>query len=52
MMRLSQASIQSCQRTPRMHAHAFALALKTITGVGIKKMLPTPSIPLGNIPNA
>jgi Mn-containing catalase len=33
-----------------VHAHAYALALKQITGVAIEKMLPTPNIPLGKIP--
>jgi Mn-containing catalase len=33
-----------------VHAHAYALALKKLTGVDIHKMLPTPNIPLGNIP--
>ena len=33
-----------------VHAHAYALALKKLTGVEIEKMLPTPNIPLGNIP--
>ena len=33
-----------------VHAHAYALALKNITGVEIEKMLPTPNIPLGKIP--
>ena len=33
-----------------VHAHAYALALKKITGVAIEKMLPVPNIPLGNIP--
>jgi Mn-containing catalase len=33
-----------------VHAHAYALALKKITGVEIEKMLPTPNIPLSNIP--
>ena len=33
-----------------VHAHAYALALKQITGVEIEKMLPTPNIPLGKIP--
>lgn len=33
-----------------VHAHAYALALKQITGVEIEKMLPVPNIPLGNIP--
>ncbi|MBV1694330.1 MAG: manganese catalase family protein [Hyphomicrobiales bacterium] len=33
-----------------VHAHAYALALKNLTGVAIEKMLPTPNIPLDNIP--
>ncbi len=33
-----------------VHAHAYALALKKITGVAIEQMLPTPNIELGNIP--
>lgn len=33
-----------------VHAHAYALALKKITGVEIERMLPVPNIPLGNIP--
>jgi Mn-containing catalase len=33
-----------------VHAHAYALALKKITGVEIEKMLPTPNIPLNKIP--
>src|SRR4051812_9896738 len=33
-----------------VHAHAYALALKNLTGVEIEKMLPTPNIPLRNIP--
>lgn len=33
-----------------LHAHAYALALKKLTGVDITQMLPTPNIPLGNIP--
>jgi Mn-containing catalase len=33
-----------------VHAHAYALALKKLTGVEIEKMLPTPNIPLGRIP--
>jgi len=33
-----------------VHAHAYALALKKITGVAIEQMLPAPNIPLGNIP--
>ncbi|WP_136652240.1 manganese catalase family protein [Paracoccus aeridis] len=33
-----------------VHAHAYALALKKLTGVAIEQMLPTPNIPLGKIP--
>ena len=33
-----------------MHAHAYALALKKLTGVELEKFLPTPNIPLGKIP--
>jgi Mn-containing catalase len=33
-----------------VHAHAYALALKKLTGVAIEKMLPTPNIPLAKIP--
>lgn len=33
-----------------VHAHAYALALKKITGVEIEKMLPTPNIVLDRIP--
>ena len=33
-----------------VHAHAYALALKNITGVAIEKMLPTPNINLDKIP--
>ncbi|MDP4023445.1 manganese catalase family protein [Methylobacterium sp. NEAU 140] len=33
-----------------VHAHAYALALKKITGVEIEKMLPTPNIVLDKIP--
>lgn len=33
-----------------VHAHAYGLALKKLTGVEIEKMLPTPNIPLGKIP--
>ena len=33
-----------------VHAHAYALALKKITGVEIEKMLPTPNIDLSRIP--
>jgi Mn-containing catalase len=33
-----------------VHAHAYALALKKLTGVAIEQMLPTPNIPLDKIP--
>ncbi|WP_128566576.1 manganese catalase family protein, partial [Methylobacterium crusticola] len=33
-----------------VHAHAYALALKKLTGVEIEKMLPTPNINLARIP--
>ena len=33
-----------------VHAHAYALAIKKITGVEIEKMLPTPNINLDRIP--
>jgi Mn-containing catalase len=33
-----------------VHAHAYALALKKITGVAIEKMLPAPNIDLSKIP--
>ncbi|MBP0493360.1 manganese catalase family protein [Pararoseomonas indoligenes] len=33
-----------------VHAHAYALALKQITGVELEKFLPTPNIPLSKIP--
>jgi Mn-containing catalase len=33
-----------------VHAHAYALALKKLTGVNIEKMLPVPNIPTDNIP--
>ena len=33
-----------------VHAHAYALALKQLTGVEIEKMLPTPNINLDRIP--
>ncbi len=33
-----------------VHAHAYALALKKITGVDLDKFLPTPNIPLSKIP--
>lgn len=33
-----------------VHAHAYALALKQLTGVEIEKMLPTPNIDLSEIP--
>jgi Mn-containing catalase len=35
-----------------VHAHAYALALKKLTGVSIEKMLPTPNIPTGKIPES
>ena len=35
-----------------VHAHAYALALKKITGVEIEQMLPTPNINLDRIPEA
>jgi len=34
----------------QVHAHAYALALKKITGVEIEKMLPVPNIPADRIP--
>ncbi len=33
-----------------VHAHAYALALKNLTGVEVEKMLPTPNIDLSRIP--
>jgi len=33
-----------------VHAHAYALALKKITGADVTKILPTPNIPLSKIP--
>ncbi len=33
-----------------VHAHAYALALKQLTGVAVEKMLPTPNINLDRIP--
>jgi Mn-containing catalase len=33
-----------------VHAHAYGLALKKLTGVAIEQMLPTPNIPLDRIP--
>jgi len=33
-----------------VHAHAYALALKNLTGVAVEKMLPTPNINLDKIP--
>lgn len=33
-----------------VHAHAYALAIKKITGADITKMLPTPNIPTDRIP--
>lgn len=35
-----------------VHAHAYALALKKITGVDIERMLPTPNIELSSIPES
>ncbi len=35
-----------------VHAHAYALALKHLTGVEIEKMLPTPNINLSKIPES
>ena len=35
-----------------VHAHAYALALKNLTGVEIEKMLPVPNISLAKIPEA
>jgi Mn-containing catalase len=35
-----------------VHAHAYALALKKLTGVDIEKMLPTPNILLERIPES
>ncbi|WP_232630143.1 manganese catalase family protein [Methylobacterium sp. Leaf118] len=35
-----------------VHAHAYALALKQITGVEIEKFLPTPNIDLSKIPES
>ncbi len=34
----------------QVHAHAYALALKKITGVAIEQMLPVPNIPADKIP--
>jgi Mn-containing catalase len=33
-----------------VHAHAYALALKKLTGISIEQMLPTPNIPSDKIP--
>lgn len=33
-----------------VHAHAYALAIKKVTGVSIEQMLPTPNIDLSKIP--
>ena len=33
-----------------LHAHAYALALKKLTGVAIEQMLPTPNINLSRVP--
>jgi Mn-containing catalase len=35
-----------------VHAHAYALALKSITGVEVEKLLPVPNIPLSKIPES
>jgi Mn-containing catalase len=35
-----------------VHAHAYALAIKQITGADITKVLPTPNIPLSKIPES
>jgi Mn-containing catalase len=35
-----------------VRAHAYALALKKLTGVDIEKMLPTPNILLDKIPES
>ena len=35
-----------------VHAHAYALAIKKITGADITKILPTPNIPLSKIPES
>lgn len=35
-----------------VHAHAYALAIKQLTGVEIEKMLPTPNITLDKIPES
>ena len=35
-----------------VHAHAYALALKRLTGVDIHQMLPTPNIPTDKIPES
>ncbi len=35
-----------------VHAHAYALALKKLTGVEIEKMLPTPNINLDKVPES
>ena len=35
-----------------VHAHAYALALKKLTGVAIEQMLPTPNINLDRIPES
>ena len=35
-----------------VHAHAYALALKNLTGVNVEKMLPMPNIPTDRIPEA
>ena len=35
-----------------VHAHSYALAIQKLTGVDIKKMLPTPNIDLSKIPES
>jgi Mn-containing catalase len=35
-----------------VHAHAYALALKNLTGVEVEKLLPVPNIPLSKIPES
>ena len=35
-----------------VHAHAYALALKKLTGVNVEKLLPTPNINLDRIPES
>jgi Mn-containing catalase len=35
-----------------VHAHAYALALKQLTGVNVEKMLPVPNIPTDRVPES